>query len=266
MERTGKRFRNHLMGLVLLAGVHLGSACSVKEDRDLCPGLLSLDFVCPDIPDARHVGLLVTSDEDVVWSDTVDVMMNGDGYSVSVPQTRLHVRAWTGDDAMVTESGLVIPYGQDCPRVYMHDSDIMVTGEYFHEVVTLRKNHCVMTLNTEGEGRIPSDLKLRGNVAGYDAEGAPLYGSFEFLLEDGGLEEGYKAVLPRQMDASLMLVIDDGGGSHKAFALGQYIVSSGYDWTAPDLEDITVTLDYALTEIRLIISGWESVYEYEMEI
>ena len=94
----------------------------------------------------------------------------------------------------------------------------------------------------------------------------PLYGSFEFLLEDGGLEEGYKAVLPRQMDASLMLVIDDGGGSPQAFALGQYIVSSGYDWTAPDLEDITVTLDYALTEIRLIISGWDSVYEYEMEI
>jgi hypothetical protein len=74
------------------------------------------------------------------------------------------------------------------------------------------------------------------------------------------------AVLPRQIDASLMLEVDDGKGGYKAFALGQYIVSSGYDWTAEDLEDITVTLDYALTEIRLVIGGWESVYEYEMEI
>ena len=266
MGRTGKCFGNHLMGLILLAGVSLGQACSVREARMECPGLLSLEFVCPETCDAGSVGLLVTSDKGFVWKDTVDVMMNGGGYSVSVPQTALHIRAWTGYDVHVTESGLVIPYGQDCPRVHMHDSDIRFTGEYHHEVVTLHKNHCVMMLNTEGDGKLLSVLILRGNVAGYDADGMPLQGSFRFVLEEDEDEGGYMAVLPRQTDASLMLEVDDGKGGYKAFALGQYIVSSGYDWTAEDLEDITVTLDYALTEIRLVIGGWESVYEYEMEI
>lgn len=266
MERTGKCYRDHLMALLMSGALVFASACSVKEDRTPCPCILDMDFICPDEADADHVGLVVESSDEILWRDTVDVMRNGQGYQVPVPRTLLHVRAWAGEDVRASDLGILIPLGQDCPRVYMHDSDVRTDGEYFHEDVVLRKNHCVMTLLTEGEGRISSALMLKGNVAGYDAQGHPVQGDFEFLLEDGGLEEGYVAVLPRQTDASLMLEVDDGRGNHKAFALGRYIVSSGYDWSAPDLEDVTVTIDYALTEIRLVVSGWESVYRYDVEI
>ena len=266
MERTGKRYRNHLMGLVLLGGLILQTACSVKEDRMPCPCLLHLDFVCPETEDMGLVGLKVTSLNGFVWRDTVDVSGGWNGYSLPVPQSSLHVSAWAGDDGLVSESGLVIPYGDDCPKVFMHDSDIRIDGEYCHETVTLRKNHCVLTLVTEGEEKLSSVLRLKGNVAGYDAWGVPLNGDFSFVLEEGGLEDGYLAVLPRQNDASLILEADDGKGSNVAFAIGQYIVSSGYDWTAPDLDDIRVTLDYALTEIRVVIGAWESVYGYDVEI
>ena len=76
----------------------------------------------------------------------------------------------------------------------------------------------------------------------------------------------YLAVLPRQSDASLMLYIDDGDTSVKAFALGQYIVSGGYDWTADDLEDISVSIDFAQTEVLVTVDGWESVYDYDVEL
>ncbi len=266
MERTGKRYRDHLTALLMSGAIAFASACSVKEDRAPCPCMLDIDFRCPDAADAGHVGLVVLSPDEVIWKDTVDIVRNGDGYQVPVPRDRLHVRAWTGAEDLASEAGLLIPPGQDCPRVYMHDSDVRTDGEYFHEDVVLRKNHCVMTLLTEGEGRISSALMLKGNVAGYDARGLPVQGDFEFLLEDDGLEEGYVAVLPRQTDASLMLEVNDGKGNLKAFALGRYIVSSGYDWMAPDLEDVTVTIDYTLTEIRLVVSGWESVYRYDVEI
>lgn len=254
------------MGLILLGGLLLGSACSVREDRIPCPCQLYLDFMCPEIDQARHVELMVTSLKGFVWKDTVDVARVGNGYSVPVPQTFLHVRACAGADGCATESGIVIPYGQDCPRVYMHDSDVKVTGEYIKETVTLRKNHCILTVSVEGEGRLPSAPRVRGNVAGYDAEGLPLDGEFLYTLEEEGFDEGYKAVLPRQKDATLMLELDDGKGNSKSFALGQYIEDSGYDWTVPDLEDVSVTLDHAMTEIRLVVGGWESVYRYEMEI
>ena len=254
------------MGLLLLGGLLLETACSVREDRIPCPCQLYLDFVGPDIDDGTFAGLMVTAMKGFVWKDTVDVVKVRNGYTVSVPRTLLHIRSWIGADSCASESGIVIPYGQDCPKVYMHDSDVKTTGEYIRETVTLRKNHCVLTLTTKGEGKLPSHIRLKGNVAGYDAEGQPLNGNFCCLLKEEGLENGYKAVLPRQTDASLMLEVDDGKGNSKAFALGQYIVSSGYDWTSPDLDDVSVTLDYAMTEIRLVVGGWGSVYRYDVEI
>ena len=272
MERSGKCYGNDMMKvwgtwlLALLGTVLSLASCSVKEDRAGCPCVLELDFAGPYVDGAGFADLLVSSEKGVVWKDTVDVDRNRTGYSVPVPRTRLHVRAWAGADGYVSDEGLRIPHGQDCPRVYMHDSDIIAEGETFVENVLLRKNHCVMTVVTEGEGKISAGLQIKGNIAGYDAVGRPLYGDFECPLEEIGLDEGYTVVLPRQTDASLMLMLDDGTGNHKAFALGQYIVSSGYDWTAADLEDVTVTLDYALTEIRMTINGWEGVYRYDMEI
>ena len=254
------------MGLLLLGGLLLETACSVREDRIPCPCQLYLDFVGPDIDDGTFAGLMVTAMKGFVWKDTVDVVKVRNGYTVSVPRTLLHIRSWIGADSCASESGIVIPYGQDCPKVDMHDSDVKTTGEYIRETVILRKNHCVLTLTTKGEGKLPSHIRLKGNVAGYDAEGQPLNGNFCCLLKEEGLENGYKAVLPRQTDASLMLEVDDGKGNSKAFALGQYIVSSGYDWTSPDLDDVSVTLDYAMTEIRLVVGGWESVYRYDVEI
>ena len=254
------------MGLILLAGITVGQSCSVKEDRTQCPCLLTLDFNCPDISEARFVGLLITSYGETLWNDTVDVFSGGDGYVVSVPQTDLHIRAWTGTDGLDTEAGLVISLGEDCPEVYMHDSDIRTSGEYAYETVILRKNHCVLTLTSQGDVTMSADMRLKGNVSGYDAHGRPLCGEFEFPLSDGGMTDEYRAVLPRQTDDSLILEIDDGNGNYKAFALGHYIVSSGYDWSSPDLDDISVTLDYALTELKFVINGWESVYKYDIEI
>lgn len=254
------------MGLVLLGGLVVGQACSVQEDRSPCPCVLNIGFISPDEADSRSVGFRVSSSEGFELEDTLDLDRSGYRCQVSVPRTRLHVRAWTGDDGTVSDLGLLIPLGQDCPRVYMHDSDIRTEGESYDETVILRKNHCVMTLVTEGEGRISSDLRLMGNVAGYDAAGKPVNGDFEFTMDAEGAGHEYVAVLPRQVDASLVLEVDGGKGARKTFALGQYIVASGYDWNKPDLEDVTVMLDYALTEVRLVVNGWESVYRYDIEI
>lgn len=266
MGRTGKRYGNHLMSVLIPAWLLLVSACSVKDDRSACPCILELDFMAPDSVETGSVGLLLTSRDGYMMYDEVDVEKSGGRYSVPVPRTELHVRSWTGDEGLASEYGLLIPLGQDCPHVYMHDSDVSAEGETLHESVVLRKSHCVMTLMTAGEGRIASDVMVKGNVAGYDAFGQPLSGDFEYLLDSGGPGDAHVAVLPRQTDDSLMLEIDDGNGNGKAFALGHYIVSSGYDWTAPDLEDVTVVLDYALTEVRISVSGWEGVYKYDMEI
>ena len=85
MERTGKRYRDYLMALLMSGALVFASACSVKEDRTPCPCILDMDFICPDEADADHVGLVVESSDEILWRDTVDVMRNGQGYQVPVP-------------------------------------------------------------------------------------------------------------------------------------------------------------------------------------
>lgn len=245
--------------------IHVG--CSVKEDRDSCPCLLVLDFSENDPPSEAAAQLMVISPDSEIFSDALNPSdIHGGEYQVSVPKIPLHVSVWSGGGNWVTSNGLLIPKGTDCPRVYMHDSDILPISESYREKIKMRKNHCVLNVVVEGDRTFMHPLALSGNICGYDRSGKPLAGEFSCLVDKKSDENAYQAVVPRQKDASLMLIIDDGSSITRHFALGQYIVESGYDWDSPDLEDVTVTLDYALTEISVRVEGWDGVYRYEVVI
>ena len=250
--------------MVCMVPVMLTGACSVKDDRSDCPSVLELDLNEVDPSLCGSLDILILSEDGFRYADTLDLTSAVMAYDV--PKTNLHVRAWYGDEEMMTDYGLSIPHGESCPRVYMYDKEVEISAERHRETVMMRKNHCVLTLTLEGTGLAEADIHIEGKVAGYDAKGKPLEGDFKVSLAQSTLKEEYVVVIPRQLDQSLNLLIDDGDGILKSFALGQYIASSGYDWTSPDLDDIAVTVDYALTELSVMINGWESVFKYEIEI
>ena len=72
--------------------------------------------------------------------------------------------------------------------------------------------------------------------------------------------------VPRQVDNSLRLDVDDGTDVLKTFALGEYVTASGYDWSAESLDDITIGLDYSLSHVTLKIEGWEKELHFDVEI
>ncbi len=43
------------------------------------------------------------------------------------------------------------------------------------------------------------------------------------------------------------------GGTIRSFALGELLEQEGYDWTAPDLDDLTLYINYAVTDLSLTI-------------
>lgn len=254
------------VALAVTASALIAAACSVKEDRMSCPCLLVLDFAEVESSFSGVAGLYVSSEEGSVVSDAVGIDDYRDSrYIVSVPRTELDLCLWYGGGDMVDDSGLTIPPGEDCPEVYMHSSTFVASGEMHEEVICLRKNHCRMTIYAEGDVSVPLTMTVEGSVAGYDRRGSPCKGLFEYSLDFADLAEGQVVVLPRQTDPSLMLLIDDGKENVKMFALGHYLESGGYDWTLPDLEDVSITLDFALTHIRISIQGWDDVYTYEID-
>ena len=68
------------------------------------------------------------------------------------------------------------------------------------------------------------------------------------------------------MDNSLMLDLISERGGVRSFAIGNYLAESGYDWAEDDLEDITVTIDYAATSARFIIDRWSTTLHFETVI
>jgi len=73
--------------------------------------------------------------------------------------------------------------------------------------------------------------------------------------------------LPRQVDGSLMLeVLGAGGEVIRTFALGEYILRAGYDWSAPSLEDIHIVMDLSVNRMDVIIGNYTDTRQFEILI
>ena len=52
----------------------------------------------------------------------------------------------------------------------------------------------------------------------------------------------------------------------RTFALGSYIAASGYDWSAPDLEDLTLHVDISVTSVTISTDLWSRTEDIELFI
>lgn len=240
------------------------AGCSVKENRDVCPCQLLLDFSKVDTTYIKEVEFFVKNDDEIILSDVVEKEEFSGDYMAYVPRTGLDFCAWSGRGDALTDV-LEIPYGEDCPPVYIHSSAIDASYESVTETVVMRKSFCRMTLNVRMAVSSPLRLAISGNVNGYMADGTPAAGDFRVLLESDD-ESSFYVNLPRQKDDSLVMEVDTGDQIAKKFPLGYYIRESGYEWNAPDLEDITIDLDIAVTHLSIVIQGWEKEYKFDVVI
>ena len=241
-------------------------SCSIKEDRGACPCRLVLDFSENDTVAVRSAELLLNSSEGFCLADTLYCDEFDEEYHALVPCGGLNVLSWYGGEGCVTfDDGLKIPYGDDCPEVYMSFFRIEVEGEESRREVCLRKNHCKATLYVKSEDSFPYNLIVRGGVDGYDTDGTPSKGKFMCELE---LREGMVGwvSLPRQLDDSLILEVWEGNTVLKIFTLGRYISAVGYDWTAENLEDLTLSLDYTHNVIGISIGEWDKEHQFDVAI
>ena len=241
-------------------------SCSVKEDRAACPCMLVLDFSGNDTVSVRSARLLVNASEGLCLADTLTCGDFGEDYQVSVPRGEVNVMAWYGGDELVRwNEGLKIPYGEDCPEVYMDFFNLEAEGESVHKEVGLRKNHCKATIYVKTEEVFPYRLLVKGEVDGYDPDGKPSSGYFRYELELSENMTGW-VTLPRQRDESLSLEVCEGDTVLKVFTLGRYISATGYDWDAEHLEDLTLSLDYTHNVIGITIGEWDKGHHFDISI
>mgnify|MGYP000287332852 CR=1 FL=1 len=295
------RFYKFLVLLSVLQPFFTCPGCSVKEDRDLCPCTLVLEFPREDadcLQDGVTVCMRGYSDDGFSLCDTLlagqaasdgslDTISDKWSYSYVVPKGDIDLAVAYSADGLAGElnsSGkwIEIDEGRPCPSIWTCCEKVSARADRVTVPVRLHKNFCridIQVRDVDGE-EFPFKLRVRGNVNGYGLDGKPARGAFlcdaERAETEGsgfgtesevpGSGYGYAVTVPRQTDDSLILEVVTGDGVSKSFAIGNYIASSGYDWTSADLKDICLEIDYARTVILFTIDKWTHSEQFEVVI
>ena len=242
-------------GLGIFIGLLFLLSCSVKENRTLCPCTLSVEL--RDIPGTVSVQV-VAGDHRATYTARQDTVM-----VIQAPKGKIRLMAVCGA-RLEPEENLEIPYGYECPPVYLYSDLVNTLCDSTRVSVQLNKHFCTLSLKFDGPkgwGE-PFWAQIRGSVNGLDREGQPTEGEFSCRLD-----AGYTVRLPRQApEEELWLDISMPDQVVRTFALGTYMLQAGYDWTAPDLDDLPLQIQLSVTELLLQTSLWKTVIPLEADI
>ena len=193
------RFYKFLVLLSVLQPFFTCPGCSVKEDRDLCPCTLVLEFPREDaerLQDGVTVCMRGYSDDVFSLCDTLlagrvassgvpDTVSDKWSYSYVVPKGDIDLAVAYSADGLAGElnsSGrwIEIDEGRPCPSIWTCCEKVSARADRVTVPVRLHKNFCridIQVRDVDGE-EFPFKLRVRGNVNGYGLDGKPARGAF----------------------------------------------------------------------------------------
>lgn len=256
-----------ILGLCLL---FFFSSCSIKEERTDCPCYLTLDFVFVDdvLPQSWPGGLkwnVQTVEGDLIDEGFLDAgELPSGGQVVSVPKTDVLSIAWCVDGGICSPlRGLAIPEGEQSPRIFFHFSELDARCHMLRDTVILHKQYANIDIHLRDIVSADVKYELEGRSSGYERDGSVRTGTFRARLAPDS-RGACRIRVPRQADENLRLNIYESGVLARVFNVGETIRSGGYDWSAPDLEDIVLEVDYAAGTVRYSLSQWPETLEFSI--
>ena len=241
--------------LALLLSLNVLSGCSVKEERDGCPCRLFLDMTSVDAEDQVPLVISVFSDEGFEYRAVFDSQTFMDTCIVEVPRSGLEIVVWSGGGKYLSEDGLSIPLGDECPPVYIYQGRVEAEGEAVYDAVRMNKKYSILSVNFLDEHHVKS-LALKGDIAGFDKGGNPLNGDFYVQTEYDPMASSV-FYIPCDSGSSLYLEVTEEDGAVRTFPLHEYMSEYGYDWDEGRLNDLNLSLAYTPLGITLTIQGWD---------
>ena len=253
---------------ILCVAAVMAAACSIKEDRGFCPSEVGLAVSAPPQVLGRKIVLRV-------WEEAAllqDNFLYGGGWqdrSYRLPRKQLAICSVCGIRGRGTR--YCIDPGKQCDSIYSAGMGMHPSGEKETDSLRLHKQFAtvfmVVTGDLDGDG-FPYRIRVVGNTSGLDLlDSAPLEGPFFFEPEfSASLKAGFR--LPRQADDSLRLEFLSRENGKILFVeeAGRQIADSGYDWTAPDLEDITILMTLTSVGVEIRVGTWDARAPIEVEI
>ena len=250
---------------LLCLAAALAQGCCVKEDRTVCPCILYLDFSCTAVPSGAVTWHVASQSSEVISGMLEGGDLSG-RYALEVPRDSVKTMVVSGDNgAYLPLTGLRVNEGEEFSRLYLSCHDVDTRMEEVCDTVFLHREHAVLYVHFKGALSEGETVEVTGSVCGCGADGTPVSGPFRVGLAPDG--HGLASVcLPRQIDGSLALAMYDGSGLSRVLKIGEYIIESGYDWSAADLKDITVEIDLAFSRFSVTTEMWKRTLTFTIVV
>lgn len=254
-----------VLPVLLLVG--FASSCSVKENRETCPCYLKVSLAENQaVPADANIGLLGWNDAEMFRAG-IRVPDFDPYWERGIHKGHFLLSAFRGVEKAKNEGHRVtIPLGEQSDSLYAYHSEVDASGEIAYAEISFRKQFCTVHLDILCSPAEMQEFRflVEGNTCGFDLlnfEAVPGEFRCEPVPEKGARVVDFR--IPRQTDdsmtVSLFMKMGDGAyGKVAAFPLGQYIVRTGYDWKAEELQDIYITIDLVLGQILIMVEGWEN--------
>ena len=247
--------------LLCLCALALPVACTVKEDRFECPCEFTLDLSECQIKD-DVLTFLIGDDGKKIVSDYYYRDDLGKKYSFQLERKVFSGSAYTGDSNSLHDGwNLMVKYGLQADSLYAWVQKIDATGESANEIVLLHKQFATITfdLSEYDNAESPFLVRLTSNYGGIDLLSLePVKNEFLYEFETDG-SRFYPVRLTRQGDSSLTMEILSGDVSIAKINIAAVLDSNGYDWSAADLADITVSVSVKDADITVTPDPWKDV-------
>lgn len=252
-------------------------SCSVKEDRSLCPCYVDM-IVDEFVRDGFSSGTVAFSSDGFDFRDDILLADHvGGGYTVAVPRSFVKAACVCGlDRSHISGNCISIPEGEASDPIMSYRESFLPRGDEHLLYAVPHKQYCRIDLILENPMEdYPYAFRVRSDCSGLDIfDLQPVRGSFDTSVYANALGEYSTLLLRQSPESELFLdVLLPVSGSVSDWEL-QYTVSLSdaleavsYDWTKEDLDDVSLTVDYARAEVTVEISEWEgSVNEKNVEI
>lgn len=263
-----------------LTALHLAAviacACSIKEDRTVCPCVLKMDYslVCSDDrikePDSLNTFLMIPSQFKI--KGRVGEFIQGQ--SVSIERKDASLSCYFGySPGRLFDSRLMIPEGSDSDPLYSYHEDLFIGPDT--EEVTVRPALCAeftrVVVTFVGNDTATKDLALRAvsGTVGFDfSKGKPVEGAFNCLLSPAG-RFSFAFNMPRQASREIYLEVATASDLEPLFEidLGKELTQASYDWNAVSLPPVVVLEIYRQNVfVQVKIMEWEEAVYFNTEL
>ncbi len=273
----------------LMAGL-LAGACTVLEDRSVCPCYLTVDLTKVDKGVREWQMWLFTPEGELLYKDTVYRRSYSAPYIIQVPRNKkVQCLMWGNarsgtlvEETFSPATSLIKKEDVLADSLYFFADTISTWGEDSRMKVVPRKEFATVDIYMQGWADVEYEVRM---VMVCGSKGFYVTGDFYpgevstemELFSLGDYYTQFRGRILRQSDTENILLslkirrrkMDGTLGEelvNKDIPIGKYLEENGYNIQNADLGDIRMEVDYSYTNLKIKAEDWEATYKIAEEI